>query len=67
MICPRGLCTWVRTEQAVINFTADSIERQDPEPTAAAPYASLIRLKGNVVIRTCCVQRESDSESLAEV
>jgi hypothetical protein len=45
------------TERANINFTADSIERQDPTPTAATPYASVIRLKGNVVIRTCCVQK----------
>jgi|SRR5579862_3437006 len=41
---------------ANLNFVADSIERQDPAAASPSPYASVVRLKGNVVIRTCCVQ-----------
>jgi hypothetical protein len=44
------------TGRANLNFIADSIERQDPATPSASPYASVVRLKGNVVIRTCCVQ-----------
>ncbi len=57
LICQEPLHFSAGTERAYISFTADSIERRDPEPTGAAPYASVIRLKGNVVIRTCCVQK----------
>jgi lipopolysaccharide assembly outer membrane protein LptD (OstA) len=45
------------TERANINFAAESIERQDSPTPSASPYASVVRLKGNVVIRTCCVQK----------
>jgi hypothetical protein len=40
------------TDRAAISFAADSIVRED----GAARYGSLIHLKGNVEIRTCCVQ-----------
>jgi hypothetical protein len=40
------------TDLATISFAADSIVRED----GAARYGSLIHLKGNVEIRTCCVQ-----------
>ena len=39
------------TDRAAISFAADSIVRED----GAARYGSLIHLKGNVEIRTCCV------------
>ncbi len=45
------------TGRANINFVADSIERQDPSKPSSSAYASVVHLKGNVVIRTCCVQR----------
>ncbi len=45
------------SDRANISFTADSIERQDPTQPATSAYASTVHLKGNVVIRTCCVQR----------
>jgi hypothetical protein len=38
-----------------IGFTADQIERQDPP--GQARFASVVHLKGNVVIRACCMQR----------
>jgi len=41
-----------------INFTADSIVRED----GPAHYDSLVHLKGNVEIRTCCVQRATASK-----
>jgi lipopolysaccharide assembly outer membrane protein LptD (OstA) len=44
------------TEKSNLQFTADSIERQDPPQAAPDAYASVVHLKGNVVIRTCCVQ-----------
>jgi hypothetical protein len=37
-----------------IGFTADNIERQDPSGDAG--FASVVHLKGNVVIRACCMQ-----------
>jgi hypothetical protein len=40
-----------------VSFTADSIERQDPDQAPAGAYASVVHLRGNVVIRTCCVQK----------
>jgi hypothetical protein len=44
------------TGRANLSFAADSIERQDPPTPSPTPYASVVRLKGNVVIRTCCIQ-----------
>ncbi|HEY3841499.1 MAG TPA: hypothetical protein VGL72_33245 [Bryobacteraceae bacterium] len=38
-----------------ITFNADSIERQDPDD-GSAQFATVIHLKGNVVIRSCCMQ-----------
>ena len=43
----------VGSDHAAIYFAADSIDRQD----GVTGYASLIHLKGNVEIRTCCVQQ----------
>ena len=43
----------VGADRAAIYFAADSIEKQD----GTTGYASLIHLKGNVEIRTCCVQQ----------
>jgi lipopolysaccharide assembly outer membrane protein LptD (OstA) len=40
------------TDRAAISLAADSIVKQD----GATRYDSLIHLKGNVEIRTCCVQ-----------
>jgi lipopolysaccharide assembly outer membrane protein LptD (OstA) len=51
-----------RTEGASINFAAESIERQDSPTPSASPYASVVRLKGNVVIRTCCVQKQRKNQ-----
>jgi hypothetical protein len=39
------------------SFNADSIERQDPLGASSGAYASVFHLKGNVVIRVCCVAR----------
>jgi len=44
-------------ERANINFAAETIERQDPPTPSHSPYASVVRLEGNVVIRTCCIQK----------
>ena len=44
---------------AVVALAADSIVKED----GAAHYGSLIHLKGNVEIRTCCVQRSSQSDA----
>jgi lipopolysaccharide assembly outer membrane protein LptD (OstA) len=44
------------TPSANISFTADSILRQDPEAPLPKHYASLVQLRGNVQIRTCCVR-----------
>jgi lipopolysaccharide assembly outer membrane protein LptD (OstA) len=43
----------VGANRAAIYFAADSIDKQD----GTTGYASLIHLKGNVEIRTCCVQQ----------
>jgi lipopolysaccharide assembly outer membrane protein LptD (OstA) len=40
------------TDRAAISFAADRIVKED----GATRYDSLIHLKGNVEIRTCCVQ-----------
>ena len=45
----------VGSDRMRIAFAADSIDKQD----GATGYASLIHLKGNVEIRTCCVQLPS--------
>ena len=44
------------TEASNINMAASSIQREDPPAPRPSPYASVIRLKGDVEIRTCCVQ-----------
>jgi len=49
---PRLHVVAVGVDHARISFTADSIVRED----GATRYDSLIHLKGNVEIRTCCVQ-----------
>jgi hypothetical protein len=43
------------TRTARINLAAESIVREDPPPPGPSRYASLVRLQGNVEIRTCCV------------
>src|SRR5687768_3361812 len=45
-----------RTQSASIKFAADSIQREDPPTPRPGPYASIIRLKGDVEIKMCCVQ-----------
>jgi lipopolysaccharide assembly outer membrane protein LptD (OstA) len=56
-----------RTKTANISFSADSIERQDPATSRPSPYASLVRLRGNVQIRTCCVQAPSWTKKVSEI
>jgi len=46
----------IRTPSANISFAADSILRQDPQTPGPQQYASVVQLRGNVQIRTCCVQ-----------
>ena len=48
----------VGIDRAAIGFAADSIVREDG-PTR---YNSLIHLRGNVEIRTCCTQRPGQSQ-----
>ena len=45
-------------DRARISFAADSIVKED----GANGYASVIHLKGNVEIRTCCVQPPSRNQ-----
>ena len=45
-----------RTKSANIVFAADNVLRQDPAPSNSSSYASAVRLRGNVRVRTCCVQ-----------
>ena len=49
----------VGSDRMRIAFAADSIDKQD----GVTGYASLIHLKGNVEIRTCCVQQPSAKTS----
>jgi len=49
----------VASDRAALYFAADSIDKQD----GVAGYASSIHLKGNVEIRTCCVQQPSAKTS----
>ena len=51
------------TPSANVSFTADSILRQDPETPLPKHYASLVQLRGNVQIRTCCVQSPLSNRS----
>jgi hypothetical protein len=41
---------------AKMTFSADSIVREDPANPGPSPYASVVRLRGHVEVRTCCVQ-----------
>jgi len=43
------------TPSAATSFVADSIQRQDPVSTSQR-FASVVQLRGNVQIRTCCIQ-----------
>ena len=43
------------TPTAALSFAADSIERQDSQVSPKG-FASVVQLRGNVHIRTCCVQ-----------
>ena len=52
-----------QTPSANISFAADSILRQDPETPLPKHYASLVQLRGNVQIRTCCVQSPMSHKS----
>jgi len=45
-----------RTPSGSISFVADSIERQDPPTPLPKHFASVVQLRGNVQIRTCCLQ-----------
>ena len=45
-------------DRARISFAADSIVKED----GANGYASVVHLKGNVEIRTCCVQPPSRNQ-----
>ena len=45
-------------DRARISFAADSIVKED----GANGYASVVHLKGNVEIRTCCVQPPSPNQ-----
>jgi lipopolysaccharide assembly outer membrane protein LptD (OstA) len=51
-IIPSRLHVATGTDRAAISFAADSIVKQD----GVTRYDFLIHLKGNVEIRTCCVQ-----------
>ena len=51
------------TRTARINLAAESIVREDPPPSGPNGYASLVRLQGNVEIRTCCVQMPSSKDN----
>jgi lipopolysaccharide assembly outer membrane protein LptD (OstA) len=51
------------TPSANISFAADSILRQDPEMPLPKHYASLVQLRGNVQIRSCCVQSPFSNKS----
>jgi len=45
-----------RTKSANIVFAADNVLRQDPAQRNSSSYASAVELRGNVKVRTCCVQ-----------
>ena len=45
-----------RTASFHMGVTADTMLREDPPAPHASPYAALIHLKGNVEIKTCCVE-----------
>src|SRR6185437_7788756 len=44
------------TSSARIRLAANSILREDPPDLHSSPWASIVRLKENVEIRTCCVE-----------
>ena len=50
-----------RMKSASVHFAADSIFREDPPTQRPSPYASVVRLRGNVQIKTCCIQVPSNS------
>jgi hypothetical protein len=54
---PSQLHWYSGTESANIHLAADNIERENSPVPGPTPWASLVRLKGHVVIRTCCVDR----------
>lgn len=40
-----------------IQFSATTMERQDPPGAPSDAYASIVHLKGNVLIRACCIRK----------
>src|SRR5258706_2147328 len=50
------------TPSAAVSFVADSIQRQDPSGSTSQRFASVVQLRGNVQIRTCCVQAPDGSK-----
>jgi lipopolysaccharide assembly outer membrane protein LptD (OstA) len=58
---PARLHTVAVGSDHAVHFAADSIVKEDG-PTR---YDSLVHLKGNVEIRTCCVQRATSSNKKA--
>jgi hypothetical protein len=44
------------TRTTRVTLAAESIVREDPPPSKPTGYASIVRLQGDVEIRTCCVQ-----------
>jgi hypothetical protein len=59
IVPPRVHTSAVGTDRAAIGFTADTIVREDG-PTR---YNSLVHLRGNVEIRTCCTQPPGRSQT----
>jgi hypothetical protein len=51
------------TQSGRTTLAAESIVREDPANPGLSPFASLVHLRGNVVVRTCCVQFPPSKES----
>src|SRR4051812_11673307 len=51
------------TPNAHMTFTADNIQRQDSNPAASAKFAAVVQLRGNVQIRTCCIQAPTSNKN----
>ena len=54
------------TPTAAISFTADSIKRQDSQVSPKG-FASVVQLRGNVHLRTCCVQAPDWSKNKSPI
>jgi hypothetical protein len=59
---PARLYVPAGNDSVKMSLSADSIVREDPPNPGPSPFASVVRLRGHVEVRSCCVQYPPSKE-----